>query len=422
MKFPLEGIRTNFPALALTDQGRARIYADNPAGTQVPAGVAQAVAQAMLHSCANLGGHFVTSLAADQIVADAHADAAMFVGAQSAREIVIGQSMTSLTFHVSRSICQNFQPGDEIVITRMEHEGNVAPWLEMARDKGLTIRWVPFDLQTWKVEPEALAAVLADAQPGRMRLVCLNYASNMTGSVNDIPALARLATAAGALVYVDAVQLAPHHLVDVQALGCDFLVCSAYKFFGPHLGVLWGREEVMLGLHPYKGRCVSDDLPDRFEAGTPQVELLAGLSATVGYFVDLGRRLGADGDARACIAAAYKAARAYEERLTLRLVDALLQTEGVRILGITNSSQMRERVPTVSLRVDGHKPSDLAQGFADAGIFVWHGHNYAYESALQLGLPLDEGVVRIGLAHYNTDAEVDCIAATLEYLVKKRRT
>lgn len=152
------------------------------------------------------------------------------------------------------------------------------------------------------------------------------------------------------------------------------------------------------------------------------MELLAGLSATIAYFVDLGRRLGADGDARACIAAAYKAARAYEERLTLRLVDALLQTEGVRILGITNSSQMRERVPTVSLRVDGHKPSDLAQGFADAGIFVWHGHNYAYESALQLGLPLDEGVVRIGLAHYNTDAEVDCIAATLEYLVKKRRT
>ena len=422
MKFPLEWIRANFPALAEADQGRVRIYADNPAGTQVPASVAQAVAKTMLYSCANLGGHFVTSLAADQIVADAHANAATFVGAWSEREVIIGPSMTSLTFHLSRSICRDFQPGDEIVITRMEHEGNVGPWLEMACDKGLTIRWVPFDLQTWKVEPEALAAVLAAAQPGRVRLVCLNYASNMTGSVNDVPALARLATASGALVYVDAVQLAPHHLVDVQAIGCDFLVCSAYKFFGPHLSLLWGREEVLRGLHPYKGRCVTDDLPGRFETGTPQVELLAGLSATIAYFADLGRMLGADGDVRSCIAAAYTASRAHEEGLSLRLVDALLQTDGVQIFGITNSNRMGERVPTISLRVDGHKPSDLARGFADAGIFVWHGHNYAYESALQLGLPLDEGVIRIGLTHYNTDAEVDRIAATLDHLVREKHT
>ena len=294
----------------------------------------------------------------------------------------------------------------------MEHEGNVGPWLQMAKDKDLVIRWVPFDLDSWKVEPEALAAELTE----RTRLVCLNYASNMTGSINDIVALTRVAKTAGALVFVDAVQLAPHHLVDVRALGCDFLVCSSYKFFGPHLGLLWGREDVLRDLYPYKGRCVSDELPDRFEAGTPQVELLAGLMATVDYFAVLGQKLGTIGDKRTQIAAAYEASRTHEEPLARRLIGGLSNIRGLKILGISNPNRMHERVPTVSVRIKGHKPEYLAHALGKKGVFVWHGHNYAYEPSRQLGLPLDEGVLRIGLAHYNTEIEVDRIVTSLDSL------
>jgi len=227
--FPVSEIRALFPALSQYDNGQARIYLDNPAGTQVPASVANAVAGYMLTDASNLGGHFETSLRTDTVTQKAHADAALFLGAATPAEIIIGQSMTSLTFHLSRSICRDFQPGDEIVLTRMEHEGNVGPWLEIARDKGLTIRWADFDLDTWLVEPDNLAAVLSE----RTRLVCLNYASNMTGSINDIAALSKIAKDAGAQVFVDAVQLAPHHMIDVQALGCDFLAWFILQIFRP---------------------------------------------------------------------------------------------------------------------------------------------------------------------------------------------
>jgi cysteine desulfurase family protein (TIGR01976 family) len=271
---------------------------------------------------------------------------AVFLGARSFAEIVIGQSMTSLTFHMSRSICHAFQPGDQIVITRMEHEGNVGAWLEIAKDKGLEIRWVDFNRESWQVEPEDLARQLTD----RTRLVALNHASNLTGSINDVARLTRIAKDAGALVYVDAVQLAPHHLVDVQALGCDFLACSSYKFFGPHLGIVWGRQELLQSLYPYKGRCVSDATPDRFEMGTPQYELLAGLTATVEYFEALGRATDGSGERRALIARAYEASRAYEEPLTNKLIAGLRDIPGVSIYGITNPNRIGERVPTVSFR------------------------------------------------------------------------
>ena len=266
MVLPISNVRKLFPALQLEDNGRARIYADNPAGTQVPESVGQAILALMMDNSANLGGHFVTSKNAESVVEEAHRDAAEFLGATSPREIIIGQSMTSLTFHLSRSICRDFEAGDEILITRMEHEGNVGPWLEIAKDKRLVVKWLDFNLESWQVEPDILRAAITD----KTKLVCLNFASNMTGSINDIKALTAIAKDAGAMVFVDAVQLAPHHLIDVQTLGCDFLVCSSYKFFGPHLGIFWGREDLMQSLHPYKGRCVSDDMPDRFEAGTPQ--------------------------------------------------------------------------------------------------------------------------------------------------------
>lgn len=403
MEFPISQIRSGFPSLAVTDDGAARVYLDNPAGTQVPATVVDAISHYLLYNTSNSGGKFRTSVETDRVWLKAHEDMATFLGAGSAAEIVIGQSMTCLTFHMSRSICHDFQPGDQIVITRMEHEGNVGPWLEIARDKGLEIRWVDFNRDSWQVEPADLAAQLTD----RTRLVGLNYASNLTGSVNDVKHLAHIAQDAGALVYVDAVQLAPHHLVDVEELGCDFLACSSYKFFGPHMGIVWGREALLKSLYPYKGRCVSDDSPDRFEMGTPQYELLAGLSATVGHFEELGRTCGATGGSRSAIARAYEVSRAYEEPLTNRFIAGLQDIPGLSIYGIVNPNRIGERVPTVSFRHDRLSPDTIATALAKAGIHVWHGHNYAYEPTRALGLPLEEGVVRVGLAHYNTAEEID---------------
>ncbi len=417
LKFPVDEIRALFPALAQSDNGHPRLYLDNPAGTQVPASVAQSVADYMLTNASNLGGHFAASLRTGEVTLKAHADAAMFLGAKSAREIIIAQSMTTLTFHLSRSICRDFQPGDEIVISRVEHEGNIGPWLEIAKDKGLNIRWVDFDRESWLIEPELLTRVLTD----KTRLVCLNYASNMTGSINDIAKLTAIAQDAGALVFVDAVQMAPHHLINVQELGCDFLVCSSYKFFGPHLGILWGKEDILAGLHPYKGRCVSDDLPDRFETGTPQFELLAGLSATVGYFENLGRRASDSDNRRDLISAAYKLSRDYEEPLTNMLIDGISQISGMTIYGITNPNRVHERVPTISLRHDVIKPTEIAKSLADSGIYVWHGHNYAYEPTRFLNIPEDEGVVRIGLAHYNTGEEVARVVQAIEEIASNGR-
>lgn len=411
MEFPISRVRSLFPSLSVTDDGAARVYLDNPAGTQVPATVVNAIAHYLLHDSSNSGGKFRTSVETDRVWRRAHEDMATFLGAESAAEIVIGQSMTCLTFHMSRSICHGFRPGDQIVISRMEHEGNVGPWLEIAKDKGLEVRWVDFNRESWQVEPEDLAAQLTD----RTRLVALNYASNLTGSINDVKHLARISRDAGALVYVDAVQLAPHHLVDVGDLGCDFLACSSYKFFGPHLGIVWGREKLLRSLYPYKGRCVSDASPDRFEMGTPQYELLAGLSAAVGHFERLGRITGGDGETRALIARAYETSRAYEEPLTNRFIAGLQDIPGVTIYGIVNPNRIGERVPTVSFRHARLKPDTIATALARAGIHVWHGHNYAYEPARALGLPLEEGVVRVGIAHYNTLAEVD---RTLEEIVK----
>lgn len=409
MQFPIDHIRSQFPALSIQDDSQDRIYFDNPAGTQVPLVVADAIRDLMLKNSANAGGHFVTSRRTDELIAKAHETAAAFLGARSAREVVIGQSMTSLTFHMSRSICRDFKPGDEIIVTRMEHEGNVGPWLEIAKDLDLVVRFAPFDTETWQVEAETLSELLNP----KTRLVCLNGASNMTGSINNIVELTKLAKQNGSLVFVDAVQLAPHHLIDVQKYGCDFLAASAYKFFGPHLGLFWGKEDVMSSLHPYKGRCVSDELPDRFQAGTPQMELLAGLVATIEYFAKLGSTLGAGSVLREQLEVAYQACRDYEEPLTYKLIAGLKEIPNLEIYGITNSKRMHERVPTISFRINGEYPSDIAKTLAEHRIFVWHGHNYAYEPVRQLGLPLDEGVVRVGLAHYNTEAEVDRLVSVL---------
>lgn len=405
--FPIGDVRDEFPALALTDGGRRRVYLDNPAGTQVPRGVAGAVSRCLIETNANLGGFFATSRAAQEIVDEAHRAMADFLGASTPEEIVIGPNMTTLTYHMSRTLGRDFRPGDEIVVTRMDHEGNVAPWLQLAEDRGLTVRVLPFDTESWQVEPSALEAVLTE----RTRLVALNYASNLTGSVNRVRELTAIARRAGALVYVDAVQFAPHGLVDVQAIGCDFLACSAYKFFGPHMGILWGRRDVIDRLRPYKCRCSSNELPERFELGTPQIELMAGLSAAVAHFEHVGALAGATGPRRDRIAAAYAASIAYENRLAMQLIDGLGRIDGLVVHGITAPERIAERVPTVSFTIEGIRPENIARQLAEEGIFVWSGHNYAWEVVHQLGIAPEDGVLRIGIAHYNT---ADEIAETVE--------
>lgn len=412
MTFPIERIRERFPALSLTDDGRQRVYLDNPAGTQVSQAVVDAIAHCLVHANANLGGCFPTSVAAGAVVDAAHKAMADFLGTDDPGEIIIGPNMTTLGFHLSRSLCRDFKPGDEIILTRMDHEGDVAPWLEIAEDKQLVVRWAEFSTDSWQVEPAAIDALLNT----RTRLVALNYASNLLGSINAIKTLTAKAKAAGALVYVDAVQYAPHGLIDVADIGCDLLVCSSYKFFGPHLGIAWGRRELLQRLHAYKCRCVADELPIKFETGTPQIELLAGLTATVDYYAWLGAALGVEGSRRARIAAAFAAATRYEEALALRLITGLQALPGIEIFGVTDPARMATRVPTVSFRCAAAKPAVIAKALNDAGIFVWNGHNYALEVVRQLGIPESEGVVRVGIAHYNTATEVDRVVATVASL------
>ncbi|TIS54952.1 cysteine desulfurase-like protein [Mesorhizobium sp.] len=403
MNFPIGAVREKFPALSLNDKGRRRIYLDNPAGTQVPQAVADAVSRCLLTTNANLGGFFETTVAAQQVVDDAHAAMADFLGAASPQEIIIGANMTTLTYHMSRTLGRTMKPGDEVILTRMDHEGNVSPWLQLAEDLGLVARWLAFDEQSWQVEEAALSALLTD----RTRLLALNYASNLTGSINRVKALTRIARQAGALVYVDAVQFAPHGLINVRDLGCDFLICSAYKFFGPHMGILWGRLDVIDALKPYKCRCSSNGLPERFELGTPQIELLAGLSAAVGHFEELGAVAGEGGSRRDKIAAAFSASIAYENPLAQRLIDGLSDIAGLTIHGITDPARISQRVPTVSFTVDGIVPETIVRQMNAENIFLWSGHNYAWEIVHQLGIPAEHGVVRIGIAHYNTAAEID---------------
>lgn len=405
--FPIAAVRAEFPALS----GEA-VFFDGPAGTQLPRRVIEAVSRAMISGASNLGGLFEASREADRINERGHAAAATLLGASSGREILIGQSTTMLTFQMARSLCRSWGPGDEIIVTRLDHEGNVSPWLLAAEERGITVRWLPFNRETWRFEPEDLLPLLS----GKTRLVALNYASNMTGSINPVAVLTRHAKQAGALVYVDAVQFTPHGEVDVQALGCDFLVCSSYKFFGPHLGVLWGREALVSELFPYAVRCAPRSLPARHEVGTPQTELIAGLEAAVSYFEWLGSATGGTGDRRSLIRTAYQAMIAYERPLMATLIERLSSLPGVSIKGITDPAKFSDRVPTVSFTHARVRSRDIAEGLGKRQFYVWSGHNYAYEAARFLRLDEDDGVLRIGLTHYNTATEVTRLLQAIEEL------
>ena len=408
MSFDLDAVRAQFPALAITDDGQRRIYFDNPAGTQVPASVAEAMSDCLLTSSANLGGNFPTSDRADEIVASARSAMADFLNAPSHDEIVFGQNMTTITLHLSRSIGRLFRPGDEIILSRMDHDANVWPWVLLARDLELEVKWLPFDAGTYEFDLSVLDELLTD----RTRLICVGGASNLTGTLNDMTAICERARAAGALTYIDAVQSVPHVATDVQAIGCDFLVCSPYKFFGPHQGVLWGRREVLEQLEPYKVRPAPANIPGCFETGTQSHEGFAGITAAIDYFAWIGRSMAGEKERPQALRAAMAMLFDYEKSLAEHLIAGLQAIDGVTVRGITSPDAMDRRVPTVSFSHSRVAPNVIAESLAKENIFVWSGHNYAVEVAKTLGIYESGGVVRVGPVHYNSESEIDeCLEA-----------
>jgi cysteine desulfurase family protein (TIGR01976 family) len=411
MTLDLEAIRSQFPALGKTDDGVARVYLDNPAGTQVAQRVVDAMSDCMLRASANMGGYFRTSVAVGDIVTDAQQAMADFLNAASADEVIFGQNMTSLTFHVSRSLGRQWRTGDEIILSRMDHDANVEPWALLARDCGLKVRWLPFDAETFEFDLRKLENLLNE----RTRLVCVCAASNLTGTVNDVETICGMARDAGAWTYIDAVQSAPHMVNDVQAFGCDFLVCSPYKFFGPHQGVLWGRREILAALEPYKVRPAPAGIPWCFSPGTASHEGMAGTAAAVEYFAWVGETMaGGLGDRRQKVRAGVTAIADYEQTLAKYLVQGLQSLAGVTVHGITAADAMPRRGPTVAFTHERYPPERIAQALAEANIFAWSGHNYAVELAKSLGIYESGGAVRVGPVHYNTMAELDRLFEVLD--------
>ncbi len=411
MNVDLQAIRSQFPALAITDDGTRRIYFDNPGGTQVPVCVANAITDCLLTKNSNLGAFFASSADADVVVQSAREAMADFLNAPSAEEIIFGQNMTTMTLHLSRSIGRLLRSGDEIILTQMDHDANVWPWVLLARDLDLKIRWLSFNTDTFEFDLDDLDNLLTD----RTRLVCAAGASNLTGTINDVTSMCAKARSAGALTYIDGVQAAPHVSIDVQEIDCDFYVCSAYKFFGPHQGILWGRREVMEQLEPYKVRPAPAELPWCFETGTQSHEGIAGITATVDYFASIGQSMAQDhaGDwpqfsgRRQHVHAAMDLLFDYEKSLASRLIEGIVGMDGTSIQGIAAADAMDRRVPSVSFTHENIAPHVIAAALAEKNIFVWSGHNYAVEVAKTLGIYDSGGAVRVGPVHYNSVAEID---------------
>lgn len=376
-------MRKHFPSLAEGRPGANTVFFDGAAGTQICARSIERMNAAMLDENANFGGFFETSQRAVELVTKTRAALADFFHANDAREIVFGQNMTTLTLAMARTFGRQLTTGDEILLTRMDHDANVAPWLSLAEDCGLTVKWLDFSTETYDYELAQLDELLTL----RTKLVAVNYASNVIGTINDVRTITERAKAVGALVFVDAVQYAPHGVIDVQDLGCDFLVCSAYKFYGPHYGIMWGKLDVLESLEPYKVRTAPTHAPDKFETGTKSREAIAGVLGAIEHLqlIDMAKIV------------------QYEQVLTQQLIAGLRTIKGVSIHGKGNDG----RVPTLALTLRGKSPADVAKALAKHRINVWHGHNYGWEPVKRLGLLEAGGVVRVSLAQYNTREEVD---------------
>jgi len=408
----LAWVRSQFPSLAQIVNGHPATFLDGPGGTQVPQRVIDAISDYLKRDNANTGGAYATSRHTDAMIAGARSAMADFLGCDP-DEVIFGPNMTSLTFAISRSIGRELGEGDEIVLTHLDHDANISPWRAL-EERGVTIRMVEIHEDDCTLDMDDVARKITD----RTKLVAVGYASNAVGTINDVKEIIRLAHQRGAMSYIDAVHYAPHGPIDVRALDCDFLVCSTYKFFGPHMGVLYGKREHLKRLDPYKVRANTNAIPNRWEWGTLNHECIAGITACVDYLADLGRRVSASASARrAAVLAAYDAIQKQERGLMESLIRGILTIPGLKLYGISDPKRYDQRCPTLAVRINGRTPLELATRLGERGIFTWDGNYYALNLTERLDVEKDGGFLRIGLAHYNTAQEVACLLATLQEIV-----
>ncbi|MCX6557052.1 MAG: cysteine desulfurase-like protein [Candidatus Aminicenantes bacterium] len=406
MEYPVQQIRSQFPALASGD-----VYFDAPGGTQVPQTVIDAVVSYYCQANANEHGNFPTSRRSDAVIAQSRAAMADFINAGSGQEIVFGANMTTLTLQLSRALGRTLKSGDEIVVSRLDHDANIAPWLFL-QEKGAKVRWLEINAEDCTLNLDALERVLNK----RTRIVAVGYASNAFGTINDVSRIIAAAREHNALTFIDAVHYAPHRPIDVRLLDCDFLACSPYKFYGPHAGVLYGKQEALERVQPYKVRPASDRAPDSFETGTKNHEGIAGVAAAIDFLAALGRDGGKEHGRTAAaypegrrrwLKAALAAIAAYESSLFSRLLDGLRTIPGLRLYGIADRERLPQRTPTACFTLPGSVPAIVAKKLGEAGIYVWDGNYYALEPMKYLRLEEQGGAVRAGICMYNTAAEVD---------------
>jgi cysteine desulfurase family protein (TIGR01976 family) len=404
----LDWVRSQFPALSQTVNGHPATFLDGPGGTQVPHRVINAISDYLKRDNANTGGAYATSRHTDAMIADARSAMADFLGCDP-DEVVFGPNMTSLTFAISRSIGRELGPGDEIVLTQLDHDANISPWRAL-EERGVSIRMAEIHEDDCTLDMDDLARKITD----RTKLVAVGYASNAVGTINDVNKIIHLAHERGAMAYIDAVHYAPHGPIDVRALDCDFLACSTYKFFGPHMGLLYGKREHLKRLEPYKVRANTNAIPNRWEWGTLNHECIAGIAGCVDYLADVGRRVNPlASNRRAAVLAAYDAIQKHERTLMESLIRGLLAIPELKLYGISDPKRFDQRCPTMAVRIKGHTPLELATRLGERGIFTWDGNYYAVNLTERLDVEKDGGFLRIGLAHYNMAEEVDRFIAAL---------
>lgn len=412
-------VREQFPSLK-----RADVFFDNPGGTQIARQSLERIQRYLLECNANHEGAFRTSRESDAVLQDARQAMADFLNAASADEIVFGNNMTTITFNMARALSKRLSPGDEIVVTRLDHDANISPWLLTAEDRGCKITWVDFDVEDGTLKVDEFAR----AMERRPKIAAFGLASNALGTINPVRQLTQMARQAGATVYIDAVQYAPHGPIDVQQLGCDFLVCSSYKFFGPHAAALYGRLDLLRELQPYKVRPATNQAPNKFETGTQNHEGIAGILGAIEYFDWLGGQQGETGDWRESgfsgrklsLKKAMTAIRSYEFDMSRALIEAIESVPGTRVYGITDAKRLEQRVPTVSFTMEGITPRRLAERLAEAGLYTWDGNYYALAVTERLGLEDRGGMLRVGAVHYNTLGEVQRLRDALHKISKSR--
>jgi cysteine desulfurase family protein (TIGR01976 family) len=408
----IEWVREQFPSLKLQVNGRTAAFLDGPAGTQVPKQVMDAIQTYFLNANANTYGAFLTSRRNDEMIRSARAAMGDFFNCDS-NEVGFGQNMTTIAFALARAIGRELKPGDEIVVTTLDHDANVAPWRAL-EEKGVVIRQVDIRESDCTLDLDDLKRKITP----KTKLVAVGYASNLVGTINPVAEITRLAHAAGALIFIDAVHYAPHGPIDVKALDCDFLACSSYKFFGPHMGTLYGKKEHLERLKPYKVRPATDVSPECWETGTQVLELIAGIAAAVDYLAELGRHCDpAVKNRREALLAAYRVTGRYETTLVTRLIEGLRAIPGVQIFGIIDPKRFDERCATLSFRLGDHHPTEIATFLGERGIFTWDGNFYALNLSERLGVEQKGGVLRVGLVHYNTAEEVERLLAALREFV-----